>query len=263
MYDINSNLLSRSGYDAAQLEAAERSLSPGNGYQNFQMFIDCENNYGINALFVLAHADIESAHATSYYARARNNLFGFNAIDSDPNQASTYADQAASVDFYGSFLKKYYLTPGAVYYNGDTPHGVFVKYSSSHDSEAQNVVGLMNQLEAHVSGTSPAPTPTPDGSGTDYIVQSGDTLWGIANAHGLSLARLEQLNPQIANPNLIYPGQAVHVSGAPAQTIYTVVSGDTLSGIAAQFGTTYQQLAAINGIANPDLIYPGQQIKIG
>ncbi|MBC5787808.1 MULTISPECIES: GH25 family lysozyme [Clostridiaceae] len=46
------------------------------------------------------------------------------------------------------------------------------------------------------------------------------------------------------------------------QTIYTVKSGDTLSGIAAQFGTTYQHLAQINGISNPNLIYPGQQLKV-
>lgn len=44
--------------------------------------------------------------------------------------------------------------------------------------------------------------------------------------------------------------------------VYTVVAGDTLSKIAAKYGTTYQALAAANGIANPNLIYVGQQIKI-
>lgn len=43
---------------------------------------------------------------------------------------------------------------------------------------------------------------------------------------------------------------------------YTVKSGDTLSGIAAKYGTTYQQLATKNGIADPNRIYPGQKIKI-
>lgn len=45
-------------------------------------------------------------------------------------------------------------------------------------------------------------------------------------------------------------------------TVYTVKSGDTLSGIAAKYGTTYQKLAAYNGIANPNLIRVGQKIKI-
>jgi rare lipoprotein A len=41
---------------------------------------------------------------------------------------------------------------------------------------------------------------------------------------------------------------------------YVVQQGDTLSGIAFQMGTTAEQLAAANGIANPDLIYAGQTI---
>lgn len=45
-------------------------------------------------------------------------------------------------------------------------------------------------------------------------------------------------------------------------TTYTVVKGDTLSGIAAKYNTTYQTLAAYNGISNPNLINIGQKIKI-
>jgi rare lipoprotein A len=41
---------------------------------------------------------------------------------------------------------------------------------------------------------------------------------------------------------------------------YVVQSGDTLSGIAAELGTTVGDLAAANGIANPDLIYAGQTL---
>ncbi|MGN1153144.1 MAG: LysM peptidoglycan-binding domain-containing protein, partial [Candidatus Gastranaerophilaceae bacterium] len=43
---------------------------------------------------------------------------------------------------------------------------------------------------------------------------------------------------------------------------YTVKSGDTLSGIAAKYGTTYQKIAADNGISNPNKIYPGQVLII-
>lgn len=48
-----------------------------------------------------------------------------------------------------------------------------------------------------------------------------------------------------------------------AVTTYTVVSGDTLWGIANRNGTTYQELARINNIPNPNLIYVNQVIKIG
>lgn len=44
---------------------------------------------------------------------------------------------------------------------------------------------------------------------------------------------------------------------------YTVKKGDTLSDIAKQYGTTYQEIAKANGISNPNLIYAGQTLKIG
>lgn len=52
------------------------------------------------------------------------------------------------------------------------------------------------------------------------------------------------------------------LSKSPSEIVYTVVSGDTLSKIAARYGTTYQKLAAYNGIANPNVISIGQKIRI-
>ena len=43
---------------------------------------------------------------------------------------------------------------------------------------------------------------------------------------------------------------------------YTVRSGDTLSGIASKYGTTYQRIAQLNGIANPNKIYVGQKLRV-
>ena len=44
---------------------------------------------------------------------------------------------------------------------------------------------------------------------------------------------------------------------------YVVKKGDTLSGIAKQYGTTYQQIAKDNGISNPNVIHVGQKLNIG
>ena len=57
------------------------------------------------------------------------------------------------------------------------------------------------------------------GSGTDssagdaifYTVKKGDTLWGIAKQYGVTLTALIAANPQIKNPNLIYPGDRVRM----------------------------------------------------
>ncbi|WP_243208478.1 SafA/ExsA family spore coat assembly protein [Oscillibacter hominis] len=50
------------------------------------------------------------------------------------------------------------------------------------------------------------------GSGSVYYtVVKGDTLWGIANRYGVTLQSLIANNPQIKNPNLIYPGNQVKI----------------------------------------------------
>lgn len=48
----------------------------------------------------------------------------------------------------------------------------------------------------------------------------------------------------------------------PAETVYVVKKGDTLSGIATHYDTTWQELAEYNSIANPSLIHVGQEIRI-
>lgn len=45
-----------------------------------------------------------------------------------------------------------------------------------------------------------------------YTIGKGDTLWNIANRYGLSMAALLAMNPQIKNPNLIYPGDRIRVA---------------------------------------------------
>ena len=113
----------------------------------------------------------------------------------------------------------------------------------------------------------------PDGASSEggYTVRSGDTLWGIAQAHGVSLQALEAANPQIANDNLIYAGQHVSIPPAGASTntsasaprTYTVQAGDTLSAIGQRFGVDWRLLAQVNGLSNPNLIYPGETLNLG
>jgi len=51
-------------------------------------------------------------------------------------------------------------------------------------------------------------------------------------------------------------------NGSGSAQYYTVQNGDMLSGIASKYGTTYQKLAQMNGISNPNLIYAGQKIRV-
>lgn len=112
----------------------------------------------------------------------------------------------------------------------------------------------------------PKPTPTDE---VIYTVKSGDALSGIAKKYNTTYQKLAAYNG-IANPNLIKVGQkikipvAVSVAPAPVvkSVVYTVKKGDTLSAIAKKYGTTYQKIAADNGIKNPNLIRVGQKLTI-
>ena len=106
-----------------------------------------------------------------------------------------------------------------------------------------------------------------------YTVKSGDTLSGIAKKYNTTYQKLAAYNG-IKNPNLISVGQKIKIlnvaSAAPTpapapvvkEVVYTVKKGDTLSAIAKKYGTTYQKIAADNGIKNPNLIRVGQKLTI-
>lgn len=128
-----------------------------------------------------------------------------------------------------------------------------------------------NGLNGYAGGTvtpspQPSPQPVPQPTETTYTVVAGDTLSGIASRYGTTYQELARIN-NIDNPNLIYAGQVIKIptSGTNSTSnviTYTVKKGDTLSGIASRYGTTYQKIAQDNGIANPNLIYAGQVLKI-
>ncbi|ENZ5632705.1 LysM peptidoglycan-binding domain-containing protein [Enterococcus hirae] len=94
-----------------------------------------------------------------------------------------------------------------------------------------------------------------------HVVQYGETLSSIATRYSTTYQTLASLNG-LSNPNMIYAGQVLKVSGvASATRTYTVQYGDNLSSIATKLGTTYQSLAQRNGLSNPNLIYPGQTLS--
>lgn len=119
----------------------------------------------------------------------------------------------------------------------------------------------INKADVEIISVSSAPIQAPATS--TYTVQSGDTLSSIAAKFGTSYQTLASLNG-ISNPNLIYVGQVLRVNGSASagSVYYTVRVGDNLSAIGSRYGTSYQSIASLNGLANPNLIYAGQTLKI-
>lgn len=106
---------------------------------------------------------------------------------------------------------------------------------------------------------------TGDDSAESYVVQAGDTLYGIARRHGRDVATLVALNA-LSDPSHILPGQVLlltrTVAGQGGSVQYTVAAGDTLYGIAHRFSVSVQALLEANRLANPNLLQIGQVLKI-
>lgn len=119
----------------------------------------------------------------------------------------------------------------------------------------------INKSDVEIISVSSAPIQTP--ATNTYTVRPGDTLSSIAAKFGTNYQALASLNG-ISNPNLIYVGQVLRVSGSASagSVYYTVRAGDNLSAIASRYGTSYQSIASLNGLTNPNLIYAGQTLKI-
>jgi LysM repeat protein len=117
--------------------------------------------------------------------------------------------------------------------------------------------------------------------GSTYVVQHGDWLAKIARKCGVTLSALVAANPWTQYSYYIYPGQVLNIPGAyvpppdyggpggycgPGYDSYgsywIVCRGDTLGSIARYYGVSWRYLQQINGIPNPNLIYPGQKIRI-
>ena len=73
-----------------------------------------------------------------------------------------------------------------------------------------------------------------------YTVQSGDTLMAIARRCGVTLASLEQANPQIANPRLIFPGEQITMPGGSIIPITGQQAALTISPTDGQPGTSVE-----------------------
>lgn len=129
----------------------------------------------------------------------------------------------------------------------------------------------------HITAPTPAPMPTPKpqpqpapkpstgSNGYRVVVRSGDTISGIAKRTGLW--PVTAWTVPSGNIHRIWPGQTVTYRGNSTPTasagagtrIHVVRSGETLSGIFGASG--WQRVAQLNNLRNPNLIYPGQQLR--
>lgn len=177
--------------------------------------------------------------------------------------------------------------------SGDTLKGIATKYKTSYEKIAENnhlktpfIIYPSNKLKIEVEKTAAekvadkkltetVPTSTTNKSvanaTANYKVKQGDTLSSIAYANGTTYDKIATLN-NLAAPYTLFAGQTVKLPSSKVVTpvkktvtnakTYTVKSGDTLTKIAAQHGTTWSELQVINKLASPNKLSIGQKITL-
>lgn len=91
-----------------------------------------------------------------------------------------------------------------------------------------------------------------------HVVQSGETLWQIAQNYGTAMSQIVLLN-ELENPDLLVVGQTLVIPEPGLE--YVIQPGDTLWQTAQMFGVSVQELASANNITDPSLIYTGQLLE--
>ena len=160
---------------------------------------------------------------------------------------------------------------------GDSLWGISQTYGTTVNNLKQinnlssNViyVGQVLKLKQQSNSTS---NQAPQSTADTYTVQSGDTLWGIANTHDTMVNNLKQINDLTSDT--IYVGQVLKLkqqsttqqgSSQPSQSnssdFYTVKAGDSLWKIAMGNDLTVDHLKQMNNLTT-NTIYVGQQLRI-
>ena len=257
---------------AQAIEEAQRFLSIINGVDiGLGVWLDMEDadHYKVNNGVAITHDNIapmsrafcDVVASAGYYTGIYTSLswLGYLAPECDP---------------YDKWVAAWGNNDGS--HTVDTSaYGTIQQYTSNYGTLDENVIFVDPSIyrtgvnAERPSTYTPSPYEAPTVSQGDvYIVQPGDTLSAIAQNFGTTYQQLAALNG-IENPNFIYPGQQIVINGSAVSTpnntdeeYYTIQPGDTLSGIASTYGTTWQWLAEVNGISNPNVIYAGTTIRI-
>lgn len=143
----NMSLLTKSNVTAKQLDKAfGKTKMKGLG----KYFVKAERETGVNAIYLAGLGCLESAWGTSGYATKRNNLFGWQAYDKNPDLAKDFATKEEAIMTVARALSNNYLSEDGCCYNGYTMKSISIKYASdpNHSTKIYSIMKiLVNRME--------------------------------------------------------------------------------------------------------------------
>ena len=148
----------------------------------------------------------------------------------------------------------------------DTLYSLARQFNTSVDAiVALNALPDANQIKVGQVLKIPG-SGSSSGTGTEYIVQAGDTLYSIGRRYGTTAEAIRLANG-LVNAWYLQIGQRLIIPAGGASTSSTgtshvVQSGDTLTSIAARYGKNVWDIVVANNLPDPGLIYVGQVLTI-
>jgi beta-N-acetylglucosaminidase len=116
-------------------------------------FVSAQNKYGVDATYLVSHAVLETYWGTSQIYKAKNNLYGWGAYDSNPgNYAGSFPSSDYAIQYEAYIVRQVYLEPGGTFYVSPTLDGM-QKHYATDTSWANSIARIMNQYVSENNGT--------------------------------------------------------------------------------------------------------------
>jgi hypothetical protein len=159
-YTIDSDLRIPVSTTGEALDQAIAASSPGSPLVGLgDVFLDVQEQYGINAIYQAAHAAHESAWGRSWLARRKNNLFGWSAFDRCPGTcADSFASDEACVRQVMGFIDEKYISKNGRYYVAATLNGMNVNYATD-PRWAEKIAAIMRTISDNLEEDTPREEP--------------------------------------------------------------------------------------------------------
>ena len=264
--------------------------------ENFQAARTAPKTYKVKSGDTLGHIALRNNVSLSNLLKwnglkASSTIYPGDVLDLGPSGSSSSSSSRPASSSSSSSGKNYTVKSGDTLSAIAARHGVSLStLLRANDLSMSSVIypgqklklsGSASSTNSSSSSSSSSAASSSGSSSTSYTVKSGDTLSAIAARQGVSLSTLLRANG-LSMSSIIYPGQTLKLSGGSSSsnssssssssssasssgsssTSYTVKSGDTLSGIAAQHGVGLSTILRANGLTLSSTIFPGQTIKL-
>ena len=209
------SLRSKASYTAKDINTYFNNNTPANSVlrNTGEYFIKAQSKYGVNASAMIGISMNESAKGTSTIAKTKNNIFGINAVDSNPTGANYFNSIEECIDTFATeYMTNGYLNPKSwKYYSGHLGNknlGCNVKYASD-PYWGEKASSFINEMDLYLSSIGKNDDYNRYTIGilnknSDVKTNDGTSLYTASKGHVVLVSDNRQSNTEI-NPDRITP----------------------------------------------------------